>query len=100
MLHCWFWTALAFEKLFCIRLDGLISLTNLNWVDPVLLAKLVDRLQPLKRLKTNFGLEFRAVRLAFLFTHKLLLVISGNSLNHCLKYGGYYKEPGPTGQSN
>jgi len=30
MLHRWFWTALAFEKLFGIRLDGLLPLTNLN----------------------------------------------------------------------
>ena len=51
---------------------------------------LIDRLQPLQRLKTDFGLELRAVNLAFLLTHKLLLIISGNSLNHCLKYGVHY----------
>ena len=90
MLHRWFWTALAFEKLFGIRLDGLLPLANLNWVDPLLLANLIDRLQPLQRLKTDFGLELRAVNLAFLLTHKLLLIISGNSLNHCLKYGVHY----------
>lgn len=90
MLHRWFWTALAFEKLFGIRLDGLLPLTNLNRVDPIFLANLIDRLQPLQRLKTDLGLELRAVNLAFLFTHKLLLIISGNSLNHCLKYGVHY----------
>jgi hypothetical protein len=46
--------------------------------------------QPLQRLKTDFGLELRAVSLAFPLTHKLLLIISGNSLNHCLKYGVHY----------
>ena len=60
-------------------------------MDPILLANLIDRLQALQRLKTDFGLELRAVNLAFLLTHKLLLIISGNSLNHCLKYGVHFK---------
>lgn len=72
---------------------GLLSILDegLDAVDPIFLANLIDRLQPLQRLKTDLGLELRAVNLAFLFTHKLLLIISGNSLNHCLKYGVHYR---------
>lgn len=90
MLHDGFGASLPLKKPLGLFLDGLLPLTDLNRVNTVLLPYLIDRLHAFEGFKTNLGLKLRAVDLTFLLIHKLFLIIYGNSLNYCPKYGDHY----------
>jgi hypothetical protein len=86
-------TALAFKQGACLFLDFLLPLPNLDWVSPVLLTDLVDRLHSAYGFQTNLGLELRAVILPRLrFSHYALPLMTVSSLNHCLENRDHYTE--------
>ncbi len=90
----WLGTALAFKQGAGLLLDFLLPLPNLDWMNPVLLTDLVDRLHPAQRFQTHLGLELRTVILPRLcFSHYVLPLMTASSLNRCLENGGHYTLP-------
>ena len=62
--------SLAFKQRAGLLLDFLLPLPNLDRVNPVLLADLVDRFHPAQRFQTHLGLELGTVNLPLLcFAH-------------------------------
>ena len=75
-----------------MELKNHTPLPNRNGVNTVLLANLVDRLNPSQCLQAYLRLELGGVELPLLrFAHCFSLLMVAHSLNYCLEIGVHYK---------